>query len=74
MPNNMKDRQKILEITADANKELARATEYAVTVNEKGLCGEEAMLEDHLLGARQRIDQALGELQGAGSRVENDAE
>lgn len=59
----MKDREKILEITADANKELARATEYAVTVNKKGLCGEEAFLEDHLVTARNRIDQALEELQ-----------
>ena len=58
----MKDRQKILEITSDANKELARATEYAVTVNKKGLCGEEQMLADHLVTARKRIDQALDEL------------
>lgn len=58
----MKDREKILEITADANTELARATEYAATVNNKGRCGEELMLRDHLLTARQRIDHALEEL------------
>lgn len=60
----MKDRQKILEITADANKELARATKYAVTVNQKGLCAEESFLQDQLITARSRIDQALEELEG----------
>lgn len=57
-----KDRQKILEITADANKEVSRATEYAVIVNKKGVCGEESFLADHLETARSRIDDALEEL------------
>jgi len=58
----MKDREKILEITADASTELSEATEYAVTINKKGNCGEEHLLADHLITARKRIDTALEEL------------
>lgn len=58
----MVKRDNLLILTAEANKELAKATEYAVTVGKKGLSGEEDLLEDHLVTAQEQIDQALEEI------------
>jgi len=60
----MTDRELLAEIIADANGEIAEANKLATTINNKGMCAEENQLIERLIVSRQRINQALEEMQG----------
>jgi len=60
----MSDRQLLAEIVADANGEIAEANKLATKISKKGMCAEENQLIQRLIVSRQRINQALEEMEG----------